>query len=68
MQLLAESLTPPFPLDEEIELDEMLRLRHRTLDLRRRSMVEAMVLRHDVVQTIRAASTPRTSSRSRRRS
>jgi aspartyl-tRNA synthetase len=53
MQVLAESLTPPFPLDEEIELDETLRLRNRTLDLRRRFMVEALVLRSDVVQTIR---------------
>jgi len=55
MRLLAESLTPPFPLDEEIELDETLRLRHRTLDLRRRHMAEALVLRNDVVQTIRRA-------------
>jgi len=53
MQLLAESQTPPFPLDEDIALDETLRLRHRTLDLRRRHMVEALVLRHEVVRTIR---------------
>ncbi len=53
MQLLAESQTPPFPLDSDVELDEMLRLRHRTLDLRRRPMVDALVLRHEVVRTIR---------------
>jgi aspartyl-tRNA synthetase len=53
MELLAESVTPPFPLDGDVELDEMLRLRNRTLDLRRRQMVEALVLRHDVVRTIR---------------
>jgi aspartyl-tRNA synthetase len=56
MQLLAEALTPPFPLDDdEIVLDETLRLRHRTLDLRRKPMVDALVLRNEVVQTIRTA-------------
>jgi len=55
MQVLAESQTPPFPLDSDVELDEMLRLRHRTLDLRRRSMIDALVLRHEVVRTIREA-------------
>jgi aspartyl-tRNA synthetase len=53
MRLLAESQTPPFPLDGDGELDEMLRLRNRTLDLRRRPMVDALVLRHEVVRTIR---------------
>jgi aspartyl-tRNA synthetase len=57
MELLAESLTPPFPLDEEIELDETLRLRYRALDLRRRHMVEALVLRHEVVQAMRSVLT-----------
>ena len=54
MELLAGAQTPPFQLDHEGELDEMLRLRHRTLDLRRRQMVEALVLRHEVVRTMRA--------------
>jgi aspartyl-tRNA synthetase len=53
MEVLAESLTPPFPLDGDVDVDEMLRLRYRTLDLRRRQMVEALVLRHEVVRTIR---------------
>jgi aspartyl-tRNA synthetase len=56
MTVLAESRTPPFPLDDEhIELDETLRLRHRALDLRRKPMVDALVLRHEVVQAMRMA-------------
>jgi aspartyl-tRNA synthetase len=55
MTVLAESATPPFPIDTDVELDEMTRLRNRTLDLRRRYMVDALVLRHEVVRTIREA-------------
>src|SRR5688572_110614 len=50
---LATAETPPFPIDEEVELDEMLRMRNRALDLRRPVMQEALVLRHKVVQTMR---------------
>ncbi|MGH2898044.1 MAG: amino acid--tRNA ligase-related protein, partial [Solirubrobacteraceae bacterium] len=53
MTLLAESQTPPFPLDGDADVDELLRLRHRTIDLRRRPMVDALVLRHDVMRMMR---------------
>jgi aspartyl-tRNA synthetase len=50
---LAESPTPPFPVDEDGPLDETLRLRHRMLDLRREGMRETMMLRHTIVRAIR---------------
>ena len=50
---LAESLTPPFAIDEDGQVDEMIRLRHRMLDLRRQGMQEAMILRHTVNRSIR---------------
>jgi aspartyl-tRNA synthetase len=53
VSLLADAETPPFPVDEDTPVDETLRLRHRSLDLRRRSMREAIELRHRVVATMR---------------
>ncbi|MGA2929617.1 MAG: aspartate--tRNA ligase [Solirubrobacteraceae bacterium] len=53
LEILADADTPPFPLDEEIAVDENLRLRHRALDLRRAPMLHALTLRHRVVATIR---------------
>jgi aspartyl-tRNA synthetase len=53
LEQLAHSETPPFPIDEEVDVDETLRLRYRPLDLRRDSMRAAMVLRHEVIRTIR---------------
>jgi aspartyl-tRNA synthetase len=53
LQTLAEAETPPFPVDEQLAVDETLRLKYRYLDLRRPSMAEALVLRHDVVKTMR---------------
>ncbi|MBE2316576.1 aspartate--tRNA ligase [Solirubrobacter sp. CPCC 204708] len=50
---LAESLTPPFAIDEDGQVDEMIRLRHRMLDLRRENMRDAIVLRHTVNRSIR---------------
>ncbi len=51
--LLADADTPPFPLDEEIAVDENIRLRHRALDLRRAAVLANMALRHRVIATMR---------------
>ena len=53
MEILADSETPPFPVDEDGPVEENLRLRHRTLDLRRAPMQHSLALRHQVVKTIR---------------
>jgi aspartyl-tRNA synthetase len=53
VEVLADADTPPFPIDEDVAVDENLRLRHRALDLRRPPMQEALALRHRVIRTIR---------------
>jgi len=53
LEILADADTPPFPIDDDSAVNEDLRLRHRSLDLRRAPMQEAIALRHQVVRTIR---------------
>ncbi|MGH2889195.1 MAG: OB-fold nucleic acid binding domain-containing protein, partial [Solirubrobacteraceae bacterium] len=53
LEILADADTPPFPVDEDGAVDENLRLRHRSLDLRRTPMQDAIALRHQVIKTIR---------------
>jgi aspartyl-tRNA synthetase len=53
LEILADADTPPFPLDEDTPVNEDLRLRHRSLDLRRAPMQEAIALRHRVARTMR---------------
>ena len=50
---LAVADTPPFPVDEDVQVDELLRLRHRVLDLRREQMTRNLVLRHTVARAMR---------------
>ena len=53
VEILADAQTPPFPLEDGDGVDESLRLRHRSLDLRRASMQRHIALRHLVAQTMR---------------
>jgi aspartyl-tRNA synthetase len=53
IQLMNTSLTPPFELDDEIEVSEDIRLRYRYLDLRRLRMQNNLRLRHRVAKAAR---------------
>jgi aspartyl-tRNA synthetase len=53
LRRLATSETPPFPVDEDVEVDENIRLKHRMLDLRRERMQDALILRDTVIRTMR---------------
>jgi aspartyl-tRNA synthetase len=53
IRILAESRTPPFPITDETNVTEEVRLRYRYLDLRRARMQENIGLRHRVTLAIR---------------
>jgi aspartyl-tRNA synthetase len=53
LEILNTSETPPFEIDRDRPVDEILRLRYRYLDLRRESMKENIVFRHEVVKRMR---------------
>ena len=53
LRILNSSETPPFPLDENIEVSDTLRLQYRYLDLRRPEMANNLVMRHHALQAVR---------------
>ncbi|MCB0344683.1 MAG: aspartate--tRNA ligase [Bdellovibrionales bacterium] len=54
IQLLSEAETSPFLIQDDIDVNEELRLRHRFLDLRRPEMQKILRLRHKVYQAARS--------------
>ncbi|OGN98628.1 MAG: aspartate--tRNA ligase [Chloroflexi bacterium RBG_13_51_18] len=50
VEILNTSNTPPFYINEEIDVDENVRLKYRYLDLRRQRMKENLQLRHRVTK------------------
>jgi len=51
--VLNAAKTPPFPLEEEVDVSENLRLRYRYLDLRRQNMAANFRRRHQAASVIR---------------
>ncbi len=54
LEVLSEADTPPFPIEDRIDADELLRLKYRYLDLRRPEMTERLRVRHTVNRVTRA--------------
>ena len=53
LHILAAAETPPFLPEDDVEVDETLRLKYRYIDLRRPRMFRNLQLRHTVAQSAR---------------
>ena len=53
LQVLNAAKTPPFCIQDNIDVDETVRLRYRYLDLRRPEMQKNLILRHKVTKYMR---------------
>jgi aspartyl-tRNA synthetase len=54
IRILNTSKPLPFPIENEIKVDELLRMKYRFLDLRRPEMKDRILLRHRVVSATRS--------------
>jgi len=53
LKILNEARPLPFPLEEESDVDELVRFRHRYLDMRRPKVYQNFVIRDQVCQAVR---------------
>ncbi len=53
LRILNSSKTPPFPLDEDTDVSDNIRLQYRYIDLRRPEMARNLIMRHKAVQCVR---------------
>ncbi|GMK38337.1 aspartate--tRNA(Asp/Asn) ligase [Paenibacillus sp. CCS19] len=53
IEILNAAKTPPFPIEDGVEVDEPIRLKHRYLDLRRPEMQRTMMLRSKTTKVFR---------------
>ncbi len=54
LRILNGALTPPFMVEDQIDVSETIRLKHRHIDLRRPHLQHAIMLRHRTAAAVRA--------------
>jgi aspartyl-tRNA synthetase len=54
VEIINSAKTPPFPIEDEVEVDESLRLKYRYLDLRRPEMQKTLQLRAKAMRVFRS--------------
>ncbi len=57
LRLLNTATTPPFPVEDEVEVDDAVRMRNRIHDLRRPVMQQRLMLRDRLNRSLRASCT-----------
>jgi len=53
LRILSTAETPPFSIEEDLDVNEALKLKYRYLDLRRPNMQKNLILRHKVAKIAR---------------
>ncbi len=53
LEILSEAKTTPFPIEDDVDTSENLRLKYRYLDLRRGALQRNLLTRHRVLQIVR---------------
>ncbi|MGD8369675.1 MAG: aspartate--tRNA ligase [Desulfobacterales bacterium] len=54
LKILNEAATPPFLVEDTVDVSENVRLAHRHIDLRRPAIQQNLLRRHQAAQTVRA--------------
>ncbi|MGE5197028.1 MAG: aspartate--tRNA ligase, partial [Deltaproteobacteria bacterium] len=53
LEIINPSLTPPFEIEDDLDITEEMRLKYRYLDLRRKKVFNNFVMRHQLYRVIR---------------
>ncbi len=53
LEILSEAKTPPFQIEDDVEVAETLRLKYRYLDLRRPTLQRNLITRHRMLSIVR---------------